>query len=145
MRVTNEIDRDYSRAIYEFRAAVEPLAVRLATPRMTTQDIIRGKSLVEHGRNMVLAGDARSSLQADMDFHLAIYEWSGNPIIRETMSLYWLHLRRAMGEVLRHPDMQIGVWNEHQEILDAMIAGDHDAASNLIRLHLEAAKERFGS
>ncbi len=93
---------------------------------------------------MVLAGDARSSLQADMDFHLAIYEWSGNPIIRETMSLYWLHLRRAMGEVLRHPGMSVGVWNEHRRILDAMISGEADTASELMRHHLNAAKDRFG-
>jgi Transcriptional regulators len=64
------VEPEFFKAIYQFRSAVEPLAVTLATPRLTKQAIVRGRSLVEHGRNMVVAGDSRTTLQADMDFSL---------------------------------------------------------------------------
>lgn len=129
-------------AIYQFRSAVEPLAVSLATQRLTKSLIVRGRSLVEHGRNLVAAGDVRATLQADMDFHALIYEGSGNPIIGETMRLHWLHLRRAMGQVLRYPGMSIGVWQEHGRLLERMIAGDAEGAADLMRRHILDAYER---
>lgn len=136
------VEPEFFEAIYQFRSAVEPLAVRLATPRLTQQAILRGRSLVEHGRNMVVAGDARAGLQADMDFHSFIYDLSGNPIVGETMRLHWRHLRRAMGQVLRYPGMSISVWQEHGRILESMVRGDADGAAELMRRHLVEAYER---
>lgn len=133
---------DFFQAIYQFRSAVEPLAVDLATRRLTKNAVLRGRSLVEHGRNLVVAGDARATLQADMDFHAFIYDLSGNPIIGETMHLHWLHLRRAMGHVLRYPGMSISVWQEHSRILERMIFGDAASAAELMRRHVVEAYER---
>jgi DNA-binding GntR family transcriptional regulator len=140
--IVTPVEPAFFEAIYQFRSAIEPLAVKLASPRLTKQAILRGRSLVEHGRNTVLAGDARAVLQADIDFHSFIYDLSGNPIIGETMRLHWRHLRRAMGKVLRYPGMSISVWREHGEILENMIAGDADAAADLMRKHLVEAYER---
>lgn len=140
-----EVDPSFFEAIYQFRSAVEPLAVKLATPRMTKQAIVRGRSLVEHGRNLVVAGDSRAGIQADMAFHSFIYELAGNPIIGETMRLHWYHLRRAMGRVLLYPGMSISVWQEHDRILEAMIRADADAAAELMRRHVVEAYERVRS
>jgi DNA-binding GntR family transcriptional regulator len=136
------VDPQFFEAIYQFRSAVEPLAVRLATPRLTKQAIARGRSLVEHGRDLVAVGDKLASLQADMDFHLFIYNLSENPLILETMRLYWRHIRRAMGRVLTCPGMSIKVWHEHRRILEQMIRGDADEAGELMRRHLIDACER---
>lgn len=140
--MVTEVEPSFFEAIYQFRSAVEPLAVRLATPQITKQAIVRGRSLVEHGRNLVVAGDSRAGLQADMDFHSFIYDLSGNPIIGETMRLHWYHLRRAMGQVLRYPGMSISVWQEHDRILEAMIRADADSAAELMRRHVVDAFER---
>ena len=136
------VEPEFFEAIYQFRSAVEPLAVRLAAQRLSKSAIVRGRSLVEHGRNLVVAGDARATLQADMDFHAFLYELSGNPIIGETMRLHWLHLRRAMGQVLRYPGMSISVWQEHSRILERMITGDAEGAADLMRRHVVDAFER---
>lgn len=141
--MVTEVEPSFFEAIYQFRSAVEPLAVRLATPRITKQAIVRGRSLVEHGRNMVVAGNSRAGLRADMDFHSFIYELSGNPVIGETMRLHWHHLRRAMGQVLRHSGMSIiSVWQEHDRILEAMIRADADSAAEFMRQHVVEAFER---
>lgn len=139
------VEPEFFKAIYQFRSAIEPLAVRLATPRLTAQSILRGRSLVEHGRNLVVAGDSRATLQADIDFHSFIYDLCGNRLIAETMQLHWRHLRRSMGQVLRHPGMSISVWQEHGRIFEAMVHGDAEGAAELMRRHLVEAYDRAGN
>ena len=136
------VDPALFEAIYQFRSAVEPLAVKLATPRLTQDAILRGRSIVERGRNSVVSGDSRAALQADMDFHAFICDLSGNPLIAETMRLNWRHLRRAMSEVLRHPGMSISAWQEHGRILESMIDRDAEGAAERMRRHLVEAYDR---
>ena len=139
------VEPEFFEAIYQFRSAVEPLAVKLATPRFTKEAIARGRALVAHGRDVVATGDAGAALKADMDFHSFIYDLSGNPLIAETMRLHWQHLRRAMGKVLRHPGMSTSVWKEHGRILEDMIRGDGESAAELMRRHLLEAYDRVGT
>jgi DNA-binding GntR family transcriptional regulator len=129
-------------AIYEFRTAIEPLAARLATTRMTPGQLEQGRALVEHGMAVAAAGDAPATLQADIDFHNFIYEASGNPLIVETMQLHWQHLRRSMGEVLRRPRFTQQIWKEHASILEAMAKGDADEAARRIGEHVGVAHQR---
>jgi DNA-binding GntR family transcriptional regulator len=136
------IDRARFDAIYEFRSAIEPLAARLATERMTPERLALGRALVERGMAVAKAGDARATLQADVDFHTFIYETSGNPLIVETMRLHWQHLRRSMGEVLRRPRLTLQIWKEHAGILEAMAQGDADEAVRRIGEHVRVAHER---
>lgn len=136
------VEPGFFQALYQVRSAIEPLAVSLATPKLTKRTIAQGRALIKHGREVVREGDSRALLQADMDFHSFIYELSGNPVIADTMRLHWHHLRRAMGQVLR-AGTQMGVWNEHGRILEAMIRGDAEAAAETMRRHLLDAEERL--
>ncbi len=135
-------DRARFDAIYEFRSAVEPLAASLAAARISPQQLARVKALVAEGRAVAAAGDAKATLQADVDFHSLIYEASGNPLIIDAMQTHWQHLRRSMGEVLRRPRFAQKVWKEHAAILDAIAAGDAEAAARRISEHVRDAHER---
>jgi DNA-binding GntR family transcriptional regulator len=139
------VDPKLFEAIYQIRSAVEPLAARLATSRLSSEVIRRGRALVAHGRSMVQANDRKGVLQADIDFHSLIYEASGNPLIVQTMQLNWQHLRRTMGEVLRTPGLSIRVWREHGAIFEEMVRGDADTASMLMRDHIVNAYEWVSS
>lgn len=136
------IDPARFEAIYQLRSAVESLAVRLATVRMTPADAARGRELVAQGKRLAASGDAKAILQADVDFHAWIYALSGNPLIAETMQLNWQHLRRAMGEVLRQPAMAKPIWDEHGRIVEAMVAGDADLAAQRMYDHIVVAYQR---
>jgi len=135
-------DRARFDAIYEFRSAVEPLAASLAAARISPSQLARVKALVAEGRAVAAAGDAKATLQADVDFHSLIYEASGNPLIIDAMQTHWQHLRRSMGEVLRRPRFAQKVWKEHAAILDAIAAGDAEAAARRISEHVRDAHER---
>jgi DNA-binding GntR family transcriptional regulator len=132
-------------AIYQFRSAIEPLAVRLATPRLNAEATRRGRTLVAQGRAALQAGDDKALVQADMDFHSFIYEMSDNSLVLETMRLNWQHLRRAMGEVLRISVLAKRVWREHEAILAAMARGDADGAARLIHDHVVLAYRNVSS
>ena len=138
-------DRARFDAIYEFRAAVEPLAASLAAARINAEQLARAKALVAEGRRVAAAGDAKATLQADVDFHSLIYEASGNPLIVESMLTHWQHLRRSMGEVLQRPRFVQKVWKEHAAIVEAIAAGDSTTAAKLIGEHVRDAHERVGS
>lgn len=138
-------DRRHFDAIYELRSVLEPWAASLAAQRMTPELLARGRALVEQGKRVAAAGDARATLQADIDFHSFIYEASGNPLVLESMQLHWQHLRRSMGEVLQRPRFTEKVWREHEKILDAIAAGDGDAAARLIAEHVREARDRVGA
>ena len=127
-------------AIYQFRSAIEPLAVRLATARMKPADLASGQVLIAQGMKAVKE-QGGAAVRADMAFHSWIYDLSGNVMIVETMRLNWQHLRRAMGEVLRHPRLSTRVWDEHRGIVEAMAKGDADEAAALIASHVMSAFE----
>lgn len=138
------IKPEFFQGIYQLRSAIEPLAVSLAIPHLDAAAATRARAIIERGRKMVAANDAVGSLQADIDFHTFIYQLSGNSLLVDTMRLHWHHLRRAMVQVLSSPGMSTSIWREHKKILEAMMAGDVEAASGLMRRHLVDAFERNG-
>lgn len=135
------LDEGLFEAIYEFRSAVEPLAVMLAVPKLTKADLEHGRSLIARGTRCTSEKNPKALLQADMDFHSFVYLLAGNVLILETMRLNWNHLRRAMGEVLKTPELLQKVWREHAAILEAMADGDGERAANLMRDHVMEAKK----
>lgn len=142
--VVAPVDKHLFLSIYQFRSAVEPLAVELAARRLDADAIRQGRNAVARGYECVQAGDARGVLLADIEFHTLIYRLSGNPIVADTMRLNWQHLRRSMGEVLRSPGMSAQVWKEHKSIFETMVKGETAEAASLMRDHITVALERVG-
>jgi len=82
-------------------------------------------------------------IAADMEFHLFLYELSGNPLIAETAALHWQHIRRVMGGYLRRYRARDAIWDEHAAILDAVVAGDAETAARLAQHHAAAAADNL--
>ena len=133
------LDRDFMRWIYELRLGIDPLAVSLASVRADAAAIAEGERIVAAGHRAVEDGEIAPLIAADMQFHMYLYELSGNRLFVDTMGELWNHLRRAMREVLQHRGYRKAIWDEHAAILRAMAAGDGDAAAALARAHLTNA------
>jgi DNA-binding GntR family transcriptional regulator len=133
------LDRDLMRAIYELRLGIEPLAATLAARNASADDVARGERMMAAGKDAVRRGSIADLIDADMRFHLLVYELSGNALFVDVMTDLWNHLRRAMREVLQHREYRRAIWVEHGEILRAIARRDGEAAAALTRAHLEHA------
>lgn len=119
------------RNIYQVRGALDALAARLAAQRRHRIPA----EVLEAGREAARGDDVNAMIEADLAFHRAIYEATGNPLIGESAQLHWRHLKRVMGAVLQEMRQREAVWDEHQAIADAVAAGDGERAARLIEEH----------
>jgi DNA-binding GntR family transcriptional regulator len=121
------------------RLGIEPLAASLAARNATSADIARGEAIVAGGREAVRANSIPELIDADMRFHMYLYELSRNRLFVDLMADLWNHLRRAMREVLQHREYRKAIWVEHEQILRAIAKRDGEAAAALVRAHLSHA------
>jgi DNA-binding GntR family transcriptional regulator len=138
------IDSGRIRALYQVRTALDALAARLAAARVAARqagaaELRTAQRVLEKGRALRIDHPVASFIQADVDFHTAIYGLSGNPAIEETVGAQWPHLKRSMGMVLGDAAERPLVWSEHAEIMRLVLAGEPDAAEAAARGHTERA------
>lgn len=134
------LDAAWIAQVYEVRGALDALAARLAAERRHRID----PKLVERGRRAAAGRDVKAMIEADMAFHNAIYEASGNPLVGASAHLHWVHLRRVMGAVLQSSGRQRkALWDEHAAIAEAIAIGDAERAVRLIDHHGRQASENL--
>jgi DNA-binding GntR family transcriptional regulator len=131
------LDMQQVRNLYVVRAALDGAAARLAASNYSRDLAHRGRLLLDVGRRAAASGNVPASIEADIDFHLFVYEASGNPLIGETAQPHWQHLRRVMAAALSESDLRVSVWDEHEGILRALEEGQVDEAEALCRGHAE--------
>lgn len=134
------LNLDHVRHMYEVRAVIEGLAFRNAAENNAAEVARRTPALIRAGRKAVSAQSFAAMIAADMALHHFIYAQSGNPLLAPSMETHWTQTQRVMGEVLMHDDKPRDIWNQHEEMLGAVAAGDGQKAEKLARQHiLEAA------
>jgi DNA-binding GntR family transcriptional regulator len=129
--VADEIDQ-----VYELRAVLEGLAARRAAERGAGRAAAEGPALLSAGRAAVAAGDLAGMVAADQRFHRFLCALSGNALIDVALSSHWTQLRRAIAEVLVRDEHPRDIWDQHEAILEAVVARDPARAEALAREHL---------
>lgn len=116
--------------------------VREAAAKARPEDVARLRAIVEEQR--ALLGKAEEFMAADMRFHIEIAGISGNPIfvsVSEAM-LGWLKAYHT--ELLLWSGKENFTLAEHGMIVDAIAAGDADAAEAAMVKHLERSSGLYG-
>jgi DNA-binding GntR family transcriptional regulator len=130
------IVRPYSMEVFLQALAVRRLlegeAARLAAGKMAPAVLAAARDRTERLRRDGLAETAR---QDDRDFHAAIAEASGNPVLATTISD--LRKRTAMFRLGRLPERVDQVCDEHLTILDALASGNGEAARAAMQSHID--------
>jgi DNA-binding GntR family transcriptional regulator len=135
------MDLDYVRNMYDIRAIMEGLACAKAAERNAELAKKAGPALIEAGRTAVRSGSVSQMIAADMKFHEFIYQLSENPLIAPAMESNWVQTQRVMGEVLMRDERPRNIWDQHAEILDAIMAGNSEKAEKLARSHITNAAD----
>lgn len=133
------LDPDWIGKLYEVRGALDSLAARLAAERKAGIDSV----LIADGRKAAQGNDVKAMIDADMAFHCAVDQASGNPLIAESAQLHWAHLRRVMGAVLQSAGQREAIWDEHAGIAAAIASGNAQLASELTAQHVTRAGEHL--
>lgn len=137
--VVSRFDPDLFSSIFEYRKVVEPFAIRLAAKRLGDGHRRQAERVLRIGDKAIQRGKLTELLHADMLFHQMIYEWSGNLVIQTSMKTNWHHIRRSMAEVLRKPSIALPVWQEHRDIIEALLSGQTDLAAQIMEDHIDRA------
>jgi DNA-binding GntR family transcriptional regulator len=137
--VVAPLEADDVRRVYAVRGVLDGLAARCAAAGSVARAAAEGPALIAAGRHAAAGQDVAAMIAADMAFHRFLYDLAGNPLIEASAGLHWQHIRRAMGGVLNRGDRPAQVWDEHDAILAAVIAGDGAGAEALSRQHAERA------
>jgi DNA-binding FadR family transcriptional regulator len=119
------------RETFEFRAAVEPEAARLAAARRTDEALARLQEANDHIQQNL---ETRHFRLADSQFHLGIADAAQNSWMREAVeharSAIWIPADPLYKHVFRTATAH------HGQILDAIRERDGDAAAHWMREHL---------
>jgi DNA-binding FadR family transcriptional regulator len=131
------------RRLLEARRAVEVAIVELAAERRKDVHV---EELQRLHRDLVEAherGDVVSATEADLAFHAVLFEAADNVFLQalfEPLASALWSVRRETSSV---PDIRSHAVTSHQRILDAVVAGDAEAAREAMRAHLVQTEEDF--
>ena len=141
------MDAQRLRDLYRVRASLDALAAEAAAQRVADGDapeeeISNLSRLVERFRSGAARAPLSQRVDADVEFHVALYRLSGNPWIEEISEPHWVHFRRCMRAALEDRSLRNEVWPEHAGILEAVLAGDSPTAARLAESHARHAGDK---
>lgn len=141
------LDPDRMQHHYDLRAVLDGYGARRAAERvrsgaLATAGFARAADrILSAGTSAIARGSVRDQIRQDEALHKLIYHASGNPALQETAEPHWRFLLRAMADVLRHAEPPRAIWDQHGEIVAAIVAGDADLAAKLAEAHASVAAD----
>jgi GntR family transcriptional repressor for pyruvate dehydrogenase complex len=122
--------------LFELRRIIDCEAAALAAVRRTPEQIAEMRLAIVAMEEALPAHDEAFVL-ADLRFHLAIAEATGNRLILYSMQAARGVVRRALEQVVNVPRSPESAVVEHRAVLEAVTARNPDWARNAMRDHLE--------
>ncbi len=140
------LNREDLAQFYEMRAIIEAEAAALAACRRSIRDIRHLRSCLER---MAQAVERRiDGTEPDLAFHRIIAGMSGNKYLKDLMDYLngkaGLVIRTARDHSSRDAKLPAAVQKEHEDIFQALEAGDAARARAATLRHLKNAARRLG-
>lgn len=128
------VDLDRVKGIYVVRRLTESYAMRRVVDRMAPRDIAAAEALVTAMREHAAAGDSVTVRELNRQFHFHFYERCGLPALADEIAAMWRSFPwdLMLSTKARLEESQ----REHQAILEAVRAGDHDLVGELTERHI---------
>lgn len=124
------------REFYQIRENLEALAIRLALPKLTDQQLDQLEALIDEMRT---CEDDQRWLELNDLFHISLYEGSGRKRLCSMISSLRDSSRVYIHMFVAHQAKGERADDEHAAILAACRARDPEAAMEAVRAHLQVA------
>ena len=125
--------------ILEARELFEVPAARLAAVRRDDDQLRRLKATLASGADIEPAHD----FEDHKEFHVSIMKASGNQLLEVIARPVFSVLRTRFVRERATRDFWSAVVGDHQDIFDAIAAGDAEASARLMHLHLERLRSMY--
>ena len=129
----------------EFRHALEGISAFYAAQRATDADKKIIQMRFEQVCNKQQQSDVQDEAMADVDFHLSIAEASHNVVLLHVMRSLFKLLHKSVelsfGKLYLDDSGRDIIRDHHQQIMDAVLAGDAELARDSAHTHIGYVKE----
>lgn len=127
--------------LIEARAFIEVALAELAARRRSDEDLARLEELLGQMAKAAIPGAEFN--EADLAFHLALAQASGNTVLFGTIASIRTLLRVWITRVTAAAPNTKGFFDEHVPIFEAIRDSDPAAAAAAMRAHMESARARL--
>lgn len=118
----------------ELRKILEAGSMRIAAQQCTPADIAKLRDLVTDQRSKL--GQDQAFIEADIAFHVAISEITGNPLIQSVTQAMLSWLFQYYKPLLHWSGREDTTLLEHDRIVDSLESHNIDGALNMMKDHL---------
>lgn len=126
--------------IMEMRLLLEPYALRLSAPHLTTRDYDDAERILEQLRPSGLGAEAAAS---HWTFHNRLYSGCGRPRLLAQIASLQVAINRYVLPIWRTVGLSADWDDTHRDIVDALRAGDVDRAAGMTGAQIEHAMHRM--
>lgn len=128
-------------AIYELRAVIEGRATAASVDVVGEPELARLEALIDEMRAAIKTREVEAIAEFDLQFHGLIVEWSGLTLLRHIWSSLDGLVRVRSYQALDRPGSTAKYFlknaaGSHTVLVDAIRAGDPEAAASLARQHV---------
>jgi DNA-binding GntR family transcriptional regulator len=126
--------------VAEMRAALEPLALRLAAPNLDSGDLAAARKILRTKRSKLVELEA-----ANRAFHMTLYRRCGYPRLLSTINDLQEISARYLFAAWRQLGWESRSAEEHEALLEALEAGHLSAAEEILKSHILEAGQAVAS
>ncbi len=137
--VVASLDHNQMAELYVVRSELEGLAARLAARHATEEEIRVLRRLIEDDQAIV--GDPAALARANRRFHRQLHRASHNRYLVQQLDLVYRSMALMSSTSLAAEGRSTRALEEHTAIVDAIEAGDADAAYSALKSHISTAFE----
>tara|TARA_R100000655_G_scaffold31799_1_gene63534 strand:+ start:400 stop:1095 length:696 start_codon:yes stop_codon:yes gene_type:complete len=130
--------------IYKMRSLLEPEAVRMATSRMTPEDMVALEKIQRKMTDLDAEGTLKGYsmfARLDAEFHEKIATIASNSLIANTLERLFTHVHLFRSR--RNSAVTRDAIAEHEALLDAMRASEPEKAAEAMRVHVVNSERRI--
>lgn len=127
--------------VLEVRQALESLAIELACERISEEKKLELKERLEAVEEAVATKDAGAIASADVAFHDAIVEASGNLRLTQIISNLGEQMYRYRFEYLKDVSKHPQILREHRTMYESILEKDKEKAAGSVMTHIDNQEE----
>lgn len=136
--VVSRLGRREALDVFEIREILDAFAARKAAVNARAEDLNRLREILGRGRRAIARGELAKLGALNNRFHATVYAMAGNAELRVMLE----QLRLKVEWIFAGYSAQRGAasWYEHEQLLEAIEAGDAELAGRRSTEHVAASK-----